>query len=237
MRHLGPYGKAREARIGARTYLFPIVTIVDGPPSPEHLIVRRVAGTGISALCPGLVGTNEVSHVDARLEVLVRGEILVVGGRGDVVGETQAVVAVLEMHIQETLVGSVERDSPLGHGHHGVVVAHVRRQGHDTRVEEVGPPDIGGGREVMGKVEELVGRPVSHGIGVYVYNLAELGLLPEVDLGECRVQVGPVHEVQVGGLAVPDPGHGYDIVVNSLRGSNWCQQERPSYGRETKSRS
>lgn len=127
-------------------------------------------------------------------------------------------ICVLEVHVQKTLVGAVEGDAALGHGHHGVVVAHVRSQGHDARVEEVGPSDVGGSGEVMGKVEELVGRSVCDNVGVQVHDLTELGLLPEVDLGEGRVKVWAVHEIQIGGAVISNSRDIDNVVVDGLRG-------------------
>lgn len=92
-------------------------------------------------------------HVDARLKVSICRKILVVGGWGNVVSEAQTVVVVTEMHVDQTLVGTIKRDASISHGHHGIVIAHVGRQGHDTGVEEVGPSDIWSGREGMRYVE------------------------------------------------------------------------------------
>lgn len=135
---------------------------------------------------------------------------------GDIVREGQSVVAPSEMHVEQALIGTVEGNTPVCHGHHRVKVAHVGRQDHDACVEEVRPADIGGSREGVRQVEELIGGAVGDDIGIEVDNLGELHLLPEVDLGEGRVQVGAVHEVQIGGLLVAYPRHGQDIIVNRL---------------------
>jgi len=192
------------------------VSVVDSPPSAHHLVVGRVSGGPIPALDPGLLGTDEMDHADARLEVLVGGHVLVVSRGRDVVGEAEAVVVVLEVHIQEALVGTVERDAALGHGHHGVIVAHVRGQNHEARVEEVGPTNVGRRREGVGKAEELIGGAVCHNVGIHIDDLAELGLAPEVDLGEGRVQVPAVHEVQVRGVLILDAAGRDHIVVHGL---------------------
>ena len=68
----------------------------------------------------------------------------------------------------------------------------------------------------MGQVEELIGSSISDDIGVYVDDLAKLGLFPEVDLGESRVQVPSVHEIKVGRRLVPNPVDRDDIVENGL---------------------
>lgn len=198
------------------THLLAVVTIIHGPPSAHHLVVGGAAIRGVAASAPRLVRTNEVDHVDAGLEVSVGREVLVVCGRGDVVGEGQAVVVVLEVDVEETLVGAIKGDAPLGHGDHGVVIAVVGRQSHDTRVEEIWPANIGGSRKGVWEVEELVRSPVGNDVGIDVDNSRELRLLPQVDLGESRVQISTVHEVQVGGLVIADSRNRQDIVVNSL---------------------
>lgn len=157
-----------------------------------------------------------MNHVNAGLEVAVGGEVLVVSRGGDVVGKGQTVEVVFEVGVEETLIGTVEGDAPLGQTNHGVVVAVVGCQGHDTGVEDVGPTDIRGGRKGVWEVEELIGSSVGDDIGVDVDNSGELRLLPQVDLGKGRVQVGTVHEVEVGRLVIADSRHRQDIVVDGL---------------------
>lgn len=192
------------------------MAVIHSPPSADHFVVGRAAVGSTAASAPGLVRANKMNHVDAGLEVAVGREVLVVGRGGDVVGKGQAVEVVLEVDVEETLVGAVKGDASLGHGHHGVVVAVVGRQGHDTGVEDVGPANIGRGGEGVGEVEELIRGAVGNDVGVDVDDSRELRLLPQVDLGEGRVQVGTVHEVEVGGLVVADPRHGQDVVVDGL---------------------
>jgi hypothetical protein len=167
-------------------------------------------------LDPWLLCADEVDHIDARLKVSVGGHILVMSRGCDVVGEAEAVEALLVVHVQEALVGAVKGDTPLGHGHHGVIVAHVRSQNHKPSVEQVWPANVGRGRECMGKVKELIGRPVSHHVGINIDNLAELGLLPQIDLGEGRVQVPAVHEIQIGRVLILNATDGDDIVIHGL---------------------
>lgn len=137
-------------------------------------------------------------------------------GRSDVVGEAEAIVAVLEVHVQETLIGSIKRDAPFGHSRHGIVVAHVWCQDHDTGVEQVRPSDVGGGGEGMRQVEQLIDGPVGNDVGIQVDNLSELGLLPQVDLGEGGVQVGSVHQKEIGRLRVSYTWDWYYMVVHGL---------------------
>lgn len=190
--------------------------VIDSPPSSNHLIERRAASIGFSPLLPRLVGANEVDHVDTGLEVPVGWDVLVVSRRRDVVCEGKPVVVVLEVHIQQALICAVERDAAFGHGHHGVVVAHVRGEHHDARVEEVRPADIRRSCEGVGQLKELVGSPVGDNIGVDVYDLAKLKQLPEIDLGEGRVEIPTVHEVQVRRVRILDPVDGEDVIVDSL---------------------
>lgn len=134
-----------------------------------------------------------MDEIYARLKVFVCRDVRVVGRRRDVVSEAEAVVAVLEVHIQETLVCSIKRYSPLSHGYHGIVVSQVWSQDHNSSVEEIRPSDIGGGGEVMGKIEQFVNSPVGNNVGIQIDDLSKLGLLPQVNFGECRVQIGSVH--------------------------------------------
>lgn len=113
-------------------------------------------------------------HVDSRPEMTVGGYVLVVGGGSDVVAEAEAVVFILEMHVDQALVRAVEGDALVGHGCHRVVIGHVGRQNHDAGVEEVGPSDIWSGGEGMGNVEELIGSAIGDDIGVDVDDLGEL---------------------------------------------------------------
>lgn len=146
-----------------------------------------------------------------------RWQILVMSRWCDVVREADAVIGVGEVHVDQALIGTIEGDVPLGHGQHGVEIIHVGRQDHDAGVEQIGPANIGRGREGMREVKELIRSTVCNHICIDVHNFAKLGLSPEVDLGESRVQVRAVHELEVGRLGVADAIHGNDVVVNSLR--------------------
>lgn len=75
----------------------------------------------------------------------------------------------------------------------------------------------------MGDRKELVGCPVRDHVGVDVYQLAELSLLPQVDFGESRVEVGSVHEVQVRGALITYARDGNHVVVDGLRGGIYQQ--------------
>lgn len=130
------------------------------------------------SLEPRLVGTDEMHHVDTRLEMTIGRYVLVVSGWCDIVGEAYAIVVVTKMGVYKALVGSVERDPPLGHGHHGVIVAHAGIQNHDARVEQVGPSYVRGRGEGVWDIEEFVGGSIGDDVGVYINDLAKLGLAP-----------------------------------------------------------
>lgn len=200
----------------SNAYRQSVVAVVYGPPPTKHLIVGSASGGCFSTQSPRFVASNEVDHVYARLKVPVGGNVLVVAGGRDVVGKAQAVVVVLEVHVQQALVCAVKRNTPLGHGHKGVVIAQIRRQGHNSRVEEIGPSDVWCCGKRVVQVKELVGCPVSNDIRIYVHNLSELRLFPQIDLGECRVQIGAVHQVEVRRFLVSHAGDWYYIVEDIL---------------------
>lgn len=60
--------------------------------------------------------------------------------------------------------------------------------------------------------KELVWGAVGDDVGVYIYNLGELGLLPEIDLCKRRVEIGAVHQVEVRSVLVADPRDRNDLV-------------------------
>jgi hypothetical protein len=155
----------------SRTYLVPIVSVIDSPPPPYHVVEGIGPARGVSASEPWLVGADKMHHIYAGLEVPIRWDVLVVGRRSDVVGEADAVVLVAEMHVDETLVGTIKRDTPLSHCNHGIEITHVGRQNHDTRVEEIWPSNVGGGRKRVRDIEELIGSSVCDNVGVDVDNL------------------------------------------------------------------
>jgi hypothetical protein len=78
----------------------------------------------------------------------------------------------------------------------------------------------------MAKVEELVGCPVRHHVGVHIDNLAELCLPPKVDLGEGRVEVPTAHKVEIRGVCIPDATGRNHIVVDGLELRNDINRDR-----------
>jgi hypothetical protein len=196
------------------------MSVVNGPPPAHHLVKWAVAVRSITASKPWLVGPDEVYHVDTGLEVPVGRDVLVMGRGRDIVGEAQAVKIVLEVHVEQALVGSVEGDAPLSHGHHGVVITQIWGQNHDTRVEEVRPANVRRRREGMRSSKQLIGGSEGDNVGIDVDNFGELRLLPQIEFGEGGMEVAAIHEVQIGRVVVAYPWHGEYVVVNGL-GRGW----------------
>lgn len=124
------------------TYGCSIMSIIDCPPSPCHLVKGRTSNAGMPPIKPRLFLTDEMYHVDTRLKMAICRYVLVMSRRGYIVGEANAIVVVSKMHVDKALVGPVKRDPPLGHGHHGIIVSYVRSQNHDARVEKIRPSDV-----------------------------------------------------------------------------------------------
>lgn len=97
---------------------------------------------------------------------------------GDVVRETQAIEAILEVHIQQPLVRTVKRDSALRHSVERPVIAHVGSEHHEPGVEDVRPPNIGRRGEPSLEVEQLVRSAPRHHVCVHVHDAPELELFP-----------------------------------------------------------
>ncbi len=99
-------------------------------------------------------------HIDTRLEMAIGRYVLVMSRRSNIVAKTDTIIVVAKMSVNKALIRAVKRYAPLGHGHHGIIVAHVRGQNHDTRVEQIRPSDVWGSREGVCNVEELVGSSI-----------------------------------------------------------------------------
>lgn len=69
----------------------------------------------------------------------------------------------------------------------------------------------------MLQIEELVDSPAGNDVGIEVDYSPELGLLPQVDFGEGRVQIGSVHQVEVCWFRVPDSWDRQYVVEDILQ--------------------
>ena len=141
----------------------------------------------LSSLGPWLLLPNEMRRAYTRLEVSIRRNILIMRAGRDIVRETQAIEAILEVHIQQSLVRAIKRDSSLRHGVQRPVITHVGSEHHEPGVEDVWPPNIGRRGERGVDVEELVWSAPGHHVRVHIHDALELDLFPERDFGEGRV--------------------------------------------------
>lgn len=68
----------------------------------------------------------------------------------------------------------------------------------------------------MLQIEELINGPAGDDIRIEVDDLPKLGLFPQIDLGEGRMQIGSVHQVEICWFRITDSGNRYHIVEYSL---------------------
>ena len=154
-------------------------------------------------------------HIDTALEMSIGWNVLVVCTRSAIVRETQS-FPFSEMHVQQSLIRSVETDSSICEGKEAVIVAQIRFQREEPAVEAIGPTHVRDGSKCGGLSEELVRRSEGYDICIDVDNVTELGLTPKGDLCESRVKIGTAHEVEVGRRSVDDAVDGNDLIVDGL---------------------
>lgn len=143
-------------------------------------------------------------------------QILIMGRRCDVVGKRQAMHGVFKVHVQQALVGAIKGNAALRHGEQGIVVSQIGRQHHDASVEKIWPSNVWRSAERVLNGKELIRGAIGDDIRVYIDDLGELGLLPEVDLCKRGVEVGAVHEVEVRGVLVADSRDGNNMIEDGL---------------------
>lgn len=61
--------------------------IVNSPPSPKQLVIRRLERDDLPRQIPRLLRPNEMDETDGTLEMLVRRDVLVVSTRGAIIRE------------------------------------------------------------------------------------------------------------------------------------------------------
>ena len=156
---------------------------------------------------------------DRVAEVSIRRQVLIVGARRAVVREAQP-LPIAKVRVQQALIRPVEAHSPLRKGQQRVVVPHVRREQHGTAVEAIGPAHVRrrGEAGLRKGFEELIRRAQGYGVGIEVDEAPEARLPPERDLGEGGGEVGPLHEVEVGGAPVEEAVDGDEVVVDGAEG-------------------
>ena len=117
--------------------------VIDSPPPAQQFLVYTASRTHLaSSNYPRLLFANEMYEGYATGEMSVRWKVLIVPTGSTIVGKTQS-FPVSEMHIEQSLICTIEADTPLCKGEKSVIVTHVRLEGKDATVETIGPADIG----------------------------------------------------------------------------------------------
>lgn len=156
-------------------------------------------------------------HADTGLEMPEGGQVLVVSRGRNIVREAQTIERVLEMHVQQALICTIKRYTPLCHCVQSKIITHIWTQYHQTGIEDIRPSYIWSRREFVWEIKKLIGSSKCYHIRIHIYDLPELQLFPKHNLGESRVEVGSVHEVQIVWELVDHPIHRYDQVEDFLR--------------------
>ena len=118
-----------------------------------------------------------MDRADTALEMAIGWKVLIVPARSAVVCEAQS-FPFPEVHVQESLIGTVKADASLCQREQGVVVAHIWVQHHHSTVEAVRPADVWDCCKVCVQSEKLVGSSQAHRIGIDVDNALVLCLPP-----------------------------------------------------------
>lgn len=121
-----------------------------------------------------------------------------------------------EVHVEKTLIGTIEADAPLGQCQKTVVVAHVWRQDQEAAIEAIWPANVGYCCKERLLIKKLVGGPQSDHVGVDIYDLPKLSLPPQCYLGECSSKVGAVHKVEIGRGLIGNLVDRDDMIIDCL---------------------
>lgn len=158
--------------------------IINRPPFPQQLIVRRLQRDNLPRQIPRLLGTNEMNEADSTLEMLVGRNVLVVRTRRAIIREAQS-MPVAEMHVEQALVSPVETDPTLSECLQRIVVLQIGSQHHDSTIEAIRPAHVWRGGKVYIQGEQLVRGPDGDDIAVDIHDSLVLGKAPKLDFGEC----------------------------------------------------
>lgn len=92
------------------------MSVVHCPPPSHQFIVNTVSIRTLATRCPRLILADEMNGADIALVVPIRGLPLILGVRGGVIGELQAMpVAVLKVLVEQSLVSTVKAITSGGH--------------------------------------------------------------------------------------------------------------------------
>lgn len=167
--------------------------IINIPPPPQQLIIRRLPRNHLPGQIPRLLPPNKM-HQTNRVPVVVESrQILIIRTGRAVIPEPQSMptttIATTKMNIQQTLIRPIKTNPPLRQRAQRSVIPQIRPQHHHPAIKAIGPADVwrrGEGHViVVVEGEEFVGSPKRDDVAVDVHDAAELGLAPEFDFGEC----------------------------------------------------
>lgn len=167
--------------------------IIDSPPSAKQLIVRRLQRNNLPGQIPGFLRSDEMEKADGALKMSVRRYVLIISTRSAIISEAEP-MPVAKMHVEQSLVSSIEADASFCESLECVVVLHIRTKNHEPTVEAVRPSYIRCGCKVYLEGQQLVGGSYGHDVAIDVDNSFELGETPKLDFGKCRNQVRAVHQ-------------------------------------------
>ena len=104
--------------------------------------------------------------------------------------------------IEQALVSAIKAISGSCQRFQCPIVSHVWCDDHEAGVEAVWPANIGCCSKGSVNIEQLIHCPQRNHVRVKVYDLSELGLAPEGDLGECEEEIATVHEKEIARVRI-----------------------------------
>lgn len=117
--------------------------------------------------------------------MLVCRDILITAARGAIVGKAQS-LPILEMHVEQSLIGAVKADTPLSKSQKRIVIAEIRSEYQKTTVETIRPANIRYCSKIGVIIEKLIRCADCHHVGIDIHDLPELSLPPQLDFREGR---------------------------------------------------
>lgn len=209
------------------TYLHPEVSVVDSPPASQELVVDARATAVARIFQPRLILANEVHQIDPALVVLESWLPLILRIRSAVIQEAEPMpIFVLKVLVEQALICAIKAVSASGQRLQCPVISHVGGHDHHPTVEAIGPTAVGSSSESRVNIEELIGSSHGYDVGIDVYELAELELPPEGNLGEGVRKVGAIHQVKIGRLRIAQTRYRNHIVVKLLLQWSACIARR-----------
>lgn len=152
--------------------------VIYSPPSPQQLLIHSTRALLFPPNQPRLFISNVVHHVYLALKVPIGRHILIVSTGRAIIREAQS-LPIPEVHVQQSLICSIEAVSSLCQSQQSIVFAHVGFQRKDTAVEAIRPSNVWYSCKAWRIVEQFIRSSKCYDVCVYVYDVVELGLPPE----------------------------------------------------------